>query len=545
MNANFSLRLAESAERTPHKRGVVLPIGEGADVSYAQLTYGQLESRCSTYTSGLRAAGIKPGMRVVLMVRPGLEFLPLIFAVIRVGAVPVLIDPGMGRGNLLRCIASVQAEALIAIPLVHLIRRLKPRFFRGIRIHVSIGHNWFGGLTLPELTCGSADSAVAESAIDDPAAIIFTTGSTGPPKGVLYTHGMFNAQTTLLRDTFGLTSDDIDMPGFALFAIFSVGIGMTIVLPDMDPTRPAQVVPERILEAIENHGVTFSFGSPALWNRVSEHCVQHAIKLPTLRVVLMAGAPIPGFLHERMLTKILTEGAEVYTPYGATECLPVTSFRGSDVLAETLAMTASGKGYCVGEPLPGITVRIIRVSDKPIADWSGVSELPLREIGEIVVSGPVVSREYFELPDKTAEHKIADGERFWHRIGDLGYFDEQARLWFCGRKGHRVETGEGMMCTVCCESIFNQHPDVFRSALVGIGSDRYAQKPVMIVEPRAFHFPEAVADKTKFREELAKLAAANPLTAGLADIRFHPEFPVDIRHNAKIFREKLAIWAGS
>lgn len=543
MNANFSLRLAESATRTPYKRGVVLPVGKATKLAYAQLTYAQLEARCAEFAGGLRAAGITPGMRVVLMVRPGLEFLPLIFAVIRIGAVPVLIDPGMGKGNLLRCIASVRAEALIAIPLVHLIRRLKPRFFRGIRIHICIGRAWFGGLTLEQLTARAADSAVAHSADDAPAAIIFTTGSTGPPKGVVYTHGMFNAQTALLRDAFGLTPDDIDMPGFALFAIFSVGIGMTIVLPDMDPTRPAEVVPERILEAIENHGVTFSFGSPALWNRVSENCVAHGIKLPTLRVVLMAGAPIPGYLHERMLHQILSEGAEVYTPYGATESLPVTSFRGSEVLAETLAMTAAGKGFCVGEPLPGIAVRIIAVSDEPIAEWSGVRELPAGEIGEIVVSGAVVSREYFELPEKTAEHKVADGERFWHRIGDLGYFDEQGRLWMCGRKTHRVETGKGMMCTVCCEAIFNQHPDVFRSALVGIGPDRDAQKPVMIVEPRASRYPESAADEAAFREALAALAAASPLTAGIEDIRFHRQFPVDIRHNAKIFREKLAVWA--
>jgi len=361
---------------------------------------------------------------------------------------------------------------------------------------------------------------------------------------------MFAAQVDSLQQAFGLTPGDIDLPGFALFALFTLPLGLTVVIPDMDPTRPARVNPERIVEAIHNQGVTFSFGSPALWHRVSNYCQEHGVKLPTLRAITMAGAPIPGYLHERLLGGILAPGAQVYTPYGATECLPVTSYTGDEIRRETWALTQQGKGTCVGWPLPGVQVRVIRLSDRPLPHWETVSELPRGEIGEIVVQGPVVSRAYYRLPDQTALHKIYETSDhqagpFWHRIGDVGYFDEQGRLWFCGRRAHRVETGSQTLYTVCCEAIANGHPAVFRSALVGVGPDRLRQTPVMLVELHPDQRPRNAVAIARLREELLTRLREQPLTADIQHLLIHPAFPVDIRHNAKIFREQLAAWATS
>ena len=350
---------------------------------------------------------------------------------------------------------------------------------------------------------------------------------------------MFLAQRDCLKDNFDLSEDDIDMPAFALFSIWSLAMGCTIVIPDMDQTRPALVNPERIIEAIKQNDVTFSFGSPALWNTVSRYCAAHHISLPSLEKVIMAGAPIPFFLHERMLGKILKDGADIFTPYGATECLPVSNFQGSKVLAETAEKTAAGQGYCVGQALPGNEVKVIAIDDGVISDFKDIKELPQGEIGEIIVKSDIVSRSYYELPEQTALHKIYEGDKatdpFWHRIGDLAYLDDQGRIWMCGRKSHRVVNGDKCWYTVCCEAICNNHPSVYRSALVGIGKDRYKQTPVMLLEAEE-------GDSIPL-DEVKKLAAESDLTKDIKHFLVHPSFPVDIRHNAKIFREKLAPWA--
>jgi acyl-CoA synthetase (AMP-forming)/AMP-acid ligase II len=361
---------------------------------------------------------------------------------------------------------------------------------------------------------------------------------------------MFISQLRLMRDKYRLSPQDIDMPGFAMFAVFSIAAGMTVVLPEMDPRKPAMVNPRKIAACINRFQVTFSFGSPALWKRVAPYCLRQRITFPSLKRILMAGAPIPWLLHNQYLIHILAPGAEIYTPYGATECLMTTSFQGTEVLAETMKSTRIGKGYCVGPTYPGITVKIIKISDQPLKDWGRVELLPDGTIGEIVVSGPTVSPAYFAMPEHTEWHKIYEYEgdkmvRLWHRLGDVGYLDEQRRLWFCGRQSQRVETGDRTYYTGCCEAIFNEHPQVNRSALVGIGSNRYRQRPVMVIEPESGKFPYRQQTRRQFIAELLELACANPLTTDITDILFHRRFPVDIRHNAKIFREQLTLWASS
>jgi acyl-CoA synthetase (AMP-forming)/AMP-acid ligase II len=228
---------------------------------------------------------------------------------------------------------------------------------------------------------------------------------------------------------------------------------------------------------------------------------------------------------------------EIHTPYGATESLPIASIRGKEILAETWPQTRQGKGTCVGRALPGIDIRIIRAVEGPITSWEDATLLPGGETGEIVVRGPVVTHAYDNNPDENLVAKIADGSGFWHRMGDMGYQDEKGRLWFCGRKAHRVMTAAGIMYTVPCEAIFNEHPEVKRTALVGVGKQG-EQLPVLVVELAGGKKP---ADR--IIDELRQLASGNVLTSSIATFLFHPSFPVDIRHNAKIFREKLAVWA--
>jgi acyl-CoA synthetase (AMP-forming)/AMP-acid ligase II len=264
------------------------------------------------------------------------------------------------------------------------------------------------------------------------------------------------------------------------------------------------------------------------------------VRLPSLRRVISAGAPVSATVIERF-TRMLGPDVQVHTPYGATEALPVASIGSDEILGETRKQTENGGGVCVGRPVTGMRVRIIRISDEPIPTWSDDLELPAGQIGEIAVQGPVVTRSYWNRPESTALAKIEDPALggFYHRMGDLGYLDQHGRLWMCGRKAHRVRAERGDSFTVPCEGIFNAHPAVYRTAVVGMGEHGRA-RPVLCVEL----LPECRGqDRERIRQELLALGAAHEETRDITAILFHPSFPVDIRHNAKIFREKLAVWA--
>jgi olefin beta-lactone synthetase len=549
---NIADRLRESARLYPQQVAVAAPRGGGYDT----LTFAELDEHADRIAAGLAGMGVVPGTRLVLMVRPGLAFVTLVFALFRAGAVVVLIDPGMGRTNIFDCLQRVEPEGFVAIPIVHVLRLLKRRRFPRARFNVTVGRRWgWGGVTYRQLLearllgRSRASTAFEPPAIraTDPAAIIFTSGSTGPPKGVLYEHGMFDAQVDLLREQYGIEPGEIDLPGFPLFALFNAAMGVTTVVPDMDPTRPANVDPVKIVKAIGDWHVTQAFGSPAMWNTVGRHCEAHGVTFPTLRRILSAGAPVPNHVLERMSRTLVREGAEMFTPYGATEALPVASIGAREVLSSTADETRRGRGTCVGRAFPGVRVRIVAITDGPIGRIEDATELPANEIGEILVQGPSVTRRYLDDAAATERAKVADVGRvsypsFWHRMGDVGYLDAAGRLWFCGRRAHIVETANGRMFTIPCEAILNEHPRVYRTALVGLG-EKPRQRPVVVVEPEPGRFPEDDGDATTFRDELRAIAAANPLTASIETFLFHRSLPVDTGHNVKINREALAVWA--
>jgi acyl-CoA synthetase (AMP-forming)/AMP-acid ligase II len=542
---NVGLRLSQTAAGNPTGIAVVMPRGRDAAGKriYQTLTFRELDDDSNLLADGLTWMGVRPGMRLALMVPPSIDFISLVFAMFKAGVVSVLIDPGMGRRNMIGCLADSQPEGFVGIPLAQAVRSLLRSKFPQANYNVTVGRRWFwGGKTLRQLRSRKLSGGYrpAETKVNDPAAIIFTTGSTGPPKGVLYRHGNFDKQADEIRDFYNIQPGEIDLPGFPLFALFNCAMGVTTVIPDMDPTRPAKVDPRNIIEAINDWNVTQAFGSPAIWNVVGRYCEEHKIVLPSLKRVLSAGAPVPPHVHERMKAAIPADG-DVHTPYGATEALPVASISGSEVLGETAARTAVGLGTCVGRRFPGIAWKVIRITDEPIATMEGAEELAPGEIGELIVRGPVVTTEYVTRTDCNPLHKIADGHGFWHRLGDVGWLEGNApgdRFWFCGRKSHRVITAAGTMFTIPCEAVFNQHPRVYRSALTGAGSPGQ-QRPVIFIEPWPEQRIKSPADRVQFTAELRALAARLDHCAGIRDFIFMDALPVDIRHNAKIFREKL------
>ena len=563
---NVAAHLARMAADFPGRVAIHAPLGRvqpDRKTEHRSVTFDDLNADVDAIAYGLTAADIVRGTLTALMVPPSPDFIALTFALLKVGAVPVLIDPGMGVRNLGRCLSEAAPEAFIGIAKAHLARRIL-RWGRGsIRTTVNVGRQRFYCSTslaaLHETGRDRGPFTIPDVARDEPAAILFTSGSTGIAKGAVYTHGNFAAQVESLKATYGIEPGEVDLCTFPLFALFGPALGMTAVIPDMNASRPATLDPRKAVAQIRQFGVTNLFGSPAVirrladWSAAVPAAQTHADAtptLPTLRRVISAGAPADVRVIERFI-KLLPDSTELFTPYGATEALPVANIGSREILGETRALTEQGKGVCVGRPVAGIEVRVIRISDEPIPEWDDALVLPPGEIGEFVVRGPVVTHHYHHRPDATKLAKIRDPKtgEVLHRMGDVGYIDDRGRLWFCGRKSHRVETPKGTLFTDMVEPVFNTAPGVYRTALVGVTRHGLTY-PVLCVErlyPR--HFPGV---KVTFRlpawletvDALRATGAPWPHTQGISTFLNHKDpFPVDVRHNSKIFREKLAVWA--
>lgn len=544
---NIAASLPRLAQERPDQIAIRCPSGRRADGSAEYgltLSYAELDRRSDAIAAGLAKIGIGRGVRTALMVRPSPELFLLMFALFKSGAVPVLIDPGIDKRALRQCLDEAAPAGFIGIPLAQLARVLL-RWGRGhVRHVVTVGRRFpFGGHSLAEVEAlgAGAGPQLADTVPDEVAAILFTSGSTGVPKGVVYRHRHFVAQIELLGSAFGIEAGGVDLPTFPPFALFDPALGLTSVIPDMDPTRPAKADPRKLIAAIQEFGIGQMFGSPALLDVLSRYGEQHGIRLPTLKRVTSAGAPVPFAVVERMQA-MLPADAQIWTPYGATECLPVAVIEGRE-LAETRGATESGAGTCVGRPVAANAVRIIGISDEAIEDWNGVRELAQGGIGEITVAGPSATDAYFQREAATRIAKIRErlacgSERIVHRMGDLGWFDDQGRLWFCGRKTQRVETSSGPLYTEQVEPVFNTHADVRRTALVGVGT-LGAQTPVLCVELKT----GVNRDRSAIEAELLNLGGQHAHTRGIQRVLFHAGFPVDIRHNAKIGREALTRWA--
>ena len=544
-SANIAARLSEYARQIPENPAVIqCRRGRDGKMQYDQITIGELDRQSDQLAKALVKQGLKKGQKIVLMVPPGLKFFSLTFALFKAGAIVVLIDPGMGRTRIFDCLEDIDPDGFIGIPLVQLVRCLSKSRFPNAKLNVTVGRRWlWGGTTFDRLLSAPVTEVELPEVMGrDSAAIIFTSGSTGPPKGVLYEHGMFRSQVEQLQEFFAIEPGEIDLAAFPLFALFDTGMGVTSVIPDMNPTRPADVEPENILDPIRDFEISQAFGSPALWNRVGKYCVDRGIKIPHLKRITSAGAPLPLPILKRMHSVMEEPEADMYPPYGATESLPIACLSGREMVGEIGERTAAGAGTCVGKPFAKIRVRIIEIVNEEIDSPTEMRDMPTGDIGEIVVSGEVVTKEYYRKPDATRLGKIVGDDELWHRVGDVGYLDQKGLLWFCGRKAHIVRTSERPLYTEQCEPVFNEHPHVYRTALVGVGEEG-SLRPVIVVEREMGYQNQSPQDADQLVDDLRELAKAHPHTAGIETFLFHPSLPVDIRHNVKINREQLAEWA--
>jgi len=552
LNSNVGLRLTAQAAAHADLLGIATPTGshrQGTARSYHSISLRDLDERSSSIAAGMQTMGIGPNHRIALLVRFGEDFIALVFALLKTGATLVLVDPGMGRRNLLECLADTRPDGFVAIPLAQAILKAKRGLFPNAKFNVTVGRR-FGFLPAPSLAQLEATPAnrfrPPETRLQDSAAIIFTTGSTGPPKGVQYTHQTFHAQIDMISQHYGIEPGGKDLSGFPLFGLFNAVMGTSTILPDMDPTRPADVDPPRLLDAIDQWQINQSFGSPALWTKIGRYCQSTGRGMESLRLVLSAGAPVPSRVLDQIRSAIDPAG-QMFTPYGATEALPVASIESREVLQETYLRTQQGHGTCVGNRFAQVHWKVIEITDEPVASIEQIREVTPGQIGELMVCSPSATHRYITRTDQNALHKVLghepDGQPLvWHRMGDVGYLDSSDRFWFCGRKSHRVRTAQGPIFTEPIEAVVNTHPSVYRSALVPRGQGDH-QQPVVIVEPWPEHRKSLRADLATAQQQWRELLKEHHPSIDIDAFEVYPgRLPTDIRHNSKIFREQLTQW---
>ncbi|MHC4821067.1 MAG: fatty acid CoA ligase family protein [Planctomycetota bacterium] len=528
---NISSALAEQAAARPDAVALV-------HVDGSRVSYGELEADVRRIAAGLEAVGAGRGVRAALLVPPGPDFFPLVFGMFRAGTIPVVVDPGMGLATAKDCLAEAAPEAFIGIPKAHLARKTTGLGGKAVKVSITVGAAFaFGGLTLKKVRKkGEGGSEAAPTAAADDAAILYTSGSTGAPKGAVYTHGNFAAQVERVRACTGIEPGEVDLPTFPLFALFDPALGMTTVVPDMDPSRPAEAKPAALVRQVRDHGVTTMFGSPAVLENLVGHLESNGESLEGLKRVITAGAPVPPRLVDRARA-VLADPACILTPYGATEALPVSCGSGDEDFAALAARTEGGEGVWIGKPVEGAEVRRIRVTDDPVEAWTDELVAADDEVGEIVVKGPQVTRRYVERPEADATAKITDGDDVWHRMGDLARVDADGHLWSVGRKSQRVRTAKGDLHTLQVERAADGIDGVYRSALVGVGEPG-EQASVLVVDQGMGR------DLQNGRPRIEKALREHAATAAVEHVLWYgARLPVDTRHNAKLRREELAAWA--
>ncbi|WP_028865525.1 olefin beta-lactone synthetase [Psychromonas aquimarina] len=542
--ANLCRHLIDAADNIPKSLAVAVQKQQFNKLTYQEIDFESLNRRSDQIAFALNQYGLKSGDKAVLMVTPSIDFFALTFALFKAGIVPILVDPGMGTKNLKQCFSEALPDIFIGIPKAHLARRLFGWGKESIKHNITVaGSGLWGGSSLKTLLRKYKTEQPYEMVKleqEQMAAILFTSGSTGTPKGVVYSHAMFEAQINVLKNDYAIQSGEADLATFPLFSLFGPALGMASIVPDMDASKPITADPNNIFAAIEKYQCSNLFANPALIELLGQAGLVQSLKLHSIKRVISAGAPATLPSIERF-TKLLDKGVEILNSYGATESLPISKI-GSQQLLQTESITDSGGGICVGLPVDATEITIIKISEQVIENWDEKLSLPPYEIGEIVVKGPQVSSSYYHRDQATLASKINDGTAVRHRMGDLGYLDESGKLWMCGRKSHAVDSVYKnelkSYFSIPCERIFNTHPAVKRSALVAVQLNEQTV-PLLCIEL----ISKPSESSIKLFNELKFMADRHPQTAGIKEFLIHQAFPMDIRHNAKIFREKLALWA--
>jgi acyl-CoA synthetase (AMP-forming)/AMP-acid ligase II/pimeloyl-ACP methyl ester carboxylesterase len=518
------------------------------------LTWQQLDNAVDRLAAGLDRAGVRPGSRVSLMVPPGVDLTVALYACLRLGAVVVVADAGLGTRGLSRAVKGATPDFLIGIDKALAAARVLGWPARRISVNdlpAALRRILGVETSLAALaregsrpTAWPNDGGASHPDPDSPAAVLFTSGSTGPAKGVVYTHRQLAAMRDTVAETFGIHPGQRLVAGFAPFALLGPALGTASVTPAMDVTAPRTLTARALADAAAAIDATVVFASPAALRNVAATSggltAEGTAALKRVELLLSAGAPVP----EPLLAEVqrLLPGASLHTPYGMTEALPVTDIsleqiRAASADAESGAKPGTGNGVCVGRPVHGARVAIIPLA----ADGTAPGSLPVTEVGitgEILVSARHVKEAYDRL---WLTEEASAAESGWHRTGDVGHFDADGRLWVEGRLAHVITAPGAVVTPVGAEQAIERLAGIRMAAIVGVGpaGTQAVTAVVETVPPVRKAGPAGVDLAGKVRE------AARTAGVSVAAVLVVPAQPTDIRHNAKIDRTRLSRWASS
>jgi acyl-CoA synthetase (AMP-forming)/AMP-acid ligase II len=510
--------LHEVARRVPDRPALVLESGA--------VTFGGLRERIGRAAAGLRRLGLGAGDRAIVMIPMSIDLYVAMLALLEIGAVAVFVDPWIGRRQIASFAAFAEPRAWIGVAKSHLLRLLDPRL-RAIPVAVTTGKRlgpWPAPLSLGGLESEPGEGSIHAVSLDDPALITFTTGSSGEPKGTNRTHGFLLDQRAALAAEFPAREGDVEMTMFPVFALNNLAAGVPSVVPPMDFRHVDQVDAGRVLALMRRHGVTTCTASPPFFDRLAA-LVERSTERPVLRRLLTGGAPVSD-AELRVWRRAFPE-TEILVAYGSTEAEPVAHLAAAERLAATNPARPLAPGYCAGRPIERIRTKVVRIHSGPIelgedgwAPW----ELSAGEIGELVVSGDHVCRDYYRNPRAVRETKIADGEAVWHRMGDTGSFDAEGRFWLAGRVHSTIRRAGGLVHPQLVEQAARgDDPRVRRAAAVGLPGGELGERVVLVVETA----------ESGIAEEIARRVGAAGLPVDEVLLTTDP-LPVDPRHNSKI-----------
>jgi acyl-coenzyme A synthetase/AMP-(fatty) acid ligase/pimeloyl-ACP methyl ester carboxylesterase len=472
----------------------------------------EFESRVATYAIALASRGVRSGDRVAVLVPPGVDLIAVVYACWRIGAVTVVADRGLGLRGLGAAVRSARVRHVVGPARAIAATRTLRWAPRASAISLATLHG------APVVTA-LGDVALPSPAGHDPAAVVFTSGATGPAKGVRYTFGQLCAQRDAVQAMYGITPDDRFVAAFAPFAVFGPALGIATGFADMDVTSPSTLTAAALDDACRRIDATMVFASPAALANVIATASGSVPALAAVRLVMSAGAPVPIDTLRRM--SALCPSAALHTPYGMTEVLPVADV--SLVEREAIAAAGAGRGVCVGSAVPGCDVRVLDLTGDVL------EAVPVGITGEVVVRTPWMSSGYDRLwRTQQLARPVIDGV-VWHRTGDVGHLDANGNLWIEGRVVHLVHTLAGAVSPVPIEVAAETVPGVRRAAAVGVGPLGVQQVVVVVEDEHDAQAPPALAAAVR--------AAVAPQV--VAAVWCGP-LPVDIRHNAKIDRTALA-----
>lgn len=490
------------------------------------VTFAELHRRVNGIAAGLTATGVQPGQRIAVLIPPSVDLVAAVYGCWRAGAVTVIADRGLGLRGLGGAVRAAHVDWVVGPPsALAAARTLRwAPHARSIAVHY---RRVLGAVaTLDELAASTAP-VPPEPSPSDVAAVLYTSGATGPAKGVRYLHGQMAAQRDALAGLYGISADDRLVAAFAPFAMYGPALGITSTIPDVDVTKPGMLTAEALAVACAAVDATIVFASPAALANVVRTSVAPDPRLARIRLALSAGAPVP-IATLRAVARLMPS-AELHTPYGMTECLPVADH---DLVA--IEAAGRGRGVCVGRPVDGVSVRIAPLGFDPTLS---VDALASPSTGEVLVQAPWCSDGYDQLwrTEHDARPSDVDGQ-VWHRSGDVGHVDSDGRLWIEGRSVHVIHAVDGPVTPVPVEVAVECLDGVDSAAAVGIGPVGCQQLVVVVQDP---HGADGLADDVLTGRVRA---AVSYQVAAVMTLR---QLPVDIRHNTKVDRTAVAEWAGS